>query len=129
MEVELTKDLAENVFLEINCMPILFGGQEAVLIVGRDITSRKQAELKIKELAFIDTLTKLPNRNSCMHHLNDRLYNQEVEAMSILFLDLDQFKRINDTKGHGQEISFYKKYLLPFNQLSTKMILLPVSGR
>lgn len=94
MEVELTKDLAENVFLEINCMPILFGGQEAVLTVGRDITSRKQAELKIKELAFIDTLTKLPNRNSCMHHLNDRLYNQEVEAMSI-------FKRINDTKGHG----------------------------
>jgi len=101
MEIELTKELTKNVFLEINCMPILFGGQEAVLVVGRDITSRKQAELKIKELAFTDTLTKLPNRNSCMHHLNDRLYNQEVERMSILFLDLDQFKRINDTKGHG----------------------------
>ena len=101
MEIEFTKKSEEKVLLEINCMPILFGGQEAVLVVGRDITLRKQTDLKIKELAFTDMLTELPNRNSCMQHLNNRLHNEQIETMSVLFLDLDQFKRINDTKGHG----------------------------
>lgn len=102
MEIEFSNLDNEKVLLEINCMSILFGGQEAVLVVGRDITLRKQSELKIKELAFTDGLTELPNRNSCVNYLNDRLSNcDEVETMALLFLDLDQFKRINDTKGHS----------------------------
>lgn len=110
MEIEFSKSDDEKVLLEINCMPILFGGQEAVLVVGRDITLRKQAELKIKELAFTDVLTELPNRNNCVNHLNDRLLNcDEVQTMAVLFLDLDQFKRINDTKGHSTGDVILKK--------------------
>lgn len=110
MEIGFSKVNGEKLLLEINCMRILFGGQDAVLILGRDITSRKQTEIKIKELAFTDVLTELPNRNSCLSYLNDRLLNcDEVQSMAVLFLDLDQFKRINDTKGHGTGDIILKK--------------------
>ena len=70
--------------------------------VGADITKRKQAEEKIKELAFFDQLTGLPNRTLLL----DRL-KQAVAASSrngsygaLLFIDLDNFKTLNDTLGH-----------------------------
>ena len=68
-----------------------------------DITARKAAEEEINNLAFYDTLTQLPNRRM----LNDRI----GQAMAIskrsghygalMFLDLDNFKPLNDTYGHG----------------------------
>ncbi|WP_312095805.1 diguanylate cyclase domain-containing protein, partial [Niallia sp.] len=113
MEIEFLKANGEKVLLEINCMRIFFGGQEAVLVLGRDITLRKQTELKIKELAFTDVLTELPNRNSFLSHLNERLLDcEEVQTMAVLFLDLDHFKRINDTKGHGTGDIILKKVAL-----------------
>jgi diguanylate cyclase (GGDEF)-like protein/PAS domain S-box-containing protein len=67
-----------------------------------DITERKKAEEKIRELAFFDQLTGLPNRTL----LQDRL-RQTVAASSrddsygaLLFIDLDHFKKLNDTLGH-----------------------------
>lgn len=67
-----------------------------------DITERKQAEDTIRELAFYDPLTKLPNR----HLLNDRL-SQAIATCTrsgcygaLMFLDLDNFKPLNDMHGH-----------------------------
>ncbi|AIY06246.1 diguanylate cyclase [Planococcus sp. PAMC 21323] len=68
----------------------------------RDITSRKNNEEKISNLVYLDSLTGLPNR---------RLYNNRLEStidqainnntvLSVLYLDLDQFKLVNDMYGH-----------------------------
>lgn len=67
-----------------------------------DITGRKQAEEEIRMLALYDSLTRLPNRRL----LQDRLtlaFNASMRSRSfgaVVFIDLDNFKNINDTKGH-----------------------------
>jgi diguanylate cyclase (GGDEF)-like protein/PAS domain S-box-containing protein len=78
------------------------GSISGAIIVNQDITERKQAEGQIRHLAFYDTLTQLPNRRL----LNDRI--GQVMAASkrsgnygaLMFLDLDNFKPLNDTHGH-----------------------------
>ncbi|MEW6265334.1 MAG: histidine kinase N-terminal 7TM domain-containing protein [Thermodesulfobacteriota bacterium] len=72
------------------------------LLVWRDITARKQLELELQRLATIDSLTGAFNRTSFMERASaeltrSRRYNK---ALSLLMLDLDQFKKINDTFGH-----------------------------
>jgi diguanylate cyclase (GGDEF)-like protein/PAS domain S-box-containing protein len=78
-------------------------GNQRILATVRDITERKQAEGLIRNLAFYDALTQLPNRRL----LNDRL-GQSIAASKrsghygvLMFLDLDNFKPLNDTHGHG----------------------------
>jgi len=73
-----------------------------VLWVARDITQRKLAEKEIEKLAYYDPLTKLPNRRM----LNERLaiavekIKRSGETGALLFLDIDNFKRLNDSLGH-----------------------------
>jgi len=70
--------------------------------VGRDISERKRVEAQIRRLAFFDVLTGLPNRRM----LTDRLAKACVQAhgsgqhAALLFIDLDNFKDLNDTQGH-----------------------------
>ncbi len=67
-----------------------------------DITKRKQAEEEIHNLAYFDTLTKLPNRRLLMDRLGHALVtsNRTQEFGALMILDLDNFKVLNDTKGH-----------------------------
>ena len=69
--------------------------------VGRDVTERKAAEQKIRYLAFYDALTGLPNRQLLLDRLHATL---EVRAGAaggaLMFIDLDNFKVLNDTLGH-----------------------------
>jgi diguanylate cyclase (GGDEF)-like protein/PAS domain S-box-containing protein len=68
----------------------------------QDITDRKAAEARIEHLAFYDPLTGLPNRTLFMDRLQHELAAAERRGkpLALLFLDLDQFKEINDTLGH-----------------------------
>lgn len=73
-----------------------------VVVVSRDISERLKEEVDIRKLAFYDPLTQLPNRRL----LNDRL-DQAMAASkrsrrygALMFLDLDNFKLLNDTHGH-----------------------------
>ena len=67
-----------------------------------DITLRKQAEEQIHQLAFYDPLTKLPNRRLLIDRLHHILAfgTRSVAHYALLFIDMDNFKTLNDTRGH-----------------------------
>ena len=78
-------------------------GQPSTLIgIARDITERRKAEETIRDMAFYDALTRLPNRRL----LEDRLHQvlalakRNKTKVSVLFIDLDRFKAVNDQHGH-----------------------------
>lgn len=68
----------------------------------QEITERKMAEQQIQKLAFYDALTNLPNRRLLMDRLHQALAISDRDAHygAVLFMDLDHFKTLNDTKGH-----------------------------
>ncbi len=69
----------------------------------QDITERKQAEDQIRKLALFDPLTQLPNRRHFKEHVRlaiERAQRSKV-PLAVMFVDLDRFKRINETLGHG----------------------------
>jgi len=88
--------------VEVVVSGVELDGVKCLFALSRDITSRKEMEDKIRQLAYFDTLTNLPNRRM----LNDRL--SKALALSkrtghfgvLMFIDLDNFKALNDNYGH-----------------------------
>lgn len=81
-----------------------YDGQPCILAYVTDITERKAAEAQIHSLAFFDALTGLPNRRLLLNRLELTLSaaQRSQRLAALLFIDLDNFKSLNDTYGHNK---------------------------
>src|SRR5690606_20032713 len=67
-----------------------------------DLSARKRSEMEIKKLAFYDPLTGLPNRRMFIDRMNEAVSLSKAQSLysAVMFIDLDNFKTLNDTRGH-----------------------------
>jgi diguanylate cyclase (GGDEF)-like protein/PAS domain S-box-containing protein len=79
------------------------GTPQKILAISTDISERKSAESKVYRMAFFDALTDLPNRSNLIDQLRKALMTSARDGTigAIMFCDLDNFKALNDSKGHA----------------------------
>lgn len=95
---------AERVF-RTSKVPLALGGRSkrAMLAIAVDITAERDAEAELRRRAFYDLLTGLPNRElfvERLEHAMHRCARRDQGGFGVLFMDVDNFKEINDTLGH-----------------------------
>ena len=80
------------------------GQPQSILAINTDIRQRKASEREIQRLAFYDALTGLPNRMLLMDRMHQALATAQrrQQGGALLFIDVDNFKTLNDTLGHDQ---------------------------
>lgn len=106
LEIQLVKENGEPFWCAVNISPHFNGNRELIGISGTidDISARKQTEQRLQHVALHDTLTGIHNR----YYFDNELKNFSNQAKrahithSLLYVDLDHFKIINDSQGHHQ---------------------------
>ena len=102
-ELFAVKKSGEEVAVEISLSFAELDNHKVAITTIRDISDRKKAEKKINHQANYDFLTGTPNRFLSMEYLSQFILDakREQTKVAVLFIDLDDFKKINDTLGHA----------------------------
>ena len=102
LEVRLRRRNGEVFWGALSASYADFDGESCVISYIRDVSAAKADEEKIRNLAFYDTLTGLPNRRLLWERLRQALISsiRSGSKHALLFVDLDGFKSLNDTLGH-----------------------------
>lgn len=102
---ELSLRHKDGELIPVSCLGLrtLFNGRPASVISALDISAQRSAERQARELADFDPLTSLPNRRLLVDRIDQALAvaKREQGVAALIFLDLDHFKRINDSLGHS----------------------------
>ena len=108
-ELQLVGKSGRRVDVEISCVPVRVEDGFLVSFLARDLSDRKKAQSllmanhdRLDKLAHHDQLTGLPNRMFLQAHLPTAIERSRSAGamLAVLFLDLDRFKHINDSRGH-----------------------------
>jgi len=102
VEIQFRKKDGGTLWGLMSASVIEIEGVRCALSITRDISNAKAAEDEIRNLAFYDTLTGLPNRRLLLERLHQTLASSSRTGRlrALLFVDLDNFKTLNDTLGH-----------------------------
>jgi len=97
----ISKD-GQRIPVELIGRTLVYGDEKLRMSIVRDLRDRHAAQARIHHLAHHDALTGLPNRMSFMERLGRQIDRARAanRTMALLFVDLDHFKRVNDSLGH-----------------------------
>ncbi|WP_206915990.1 putative bifunctional diguanylate cyclase/phosphodiesterase [Alicyclobacillus suci] len=103
IEIGVVTKSGRQIQLEIHGVPMIVDGEVVGIYgVAQDVSDRTRAEQIIYHLAFYDPLTGLANRAMLTNRISDAIADLGAgHALAVLFIDLDHFKSLNDTRGHS----------------------------
>ncbi len=112
IELHMMQKNNEEIYMEAILTPIEYEGQSSVIMTVRDITDRKIYESELKRLIITDDLTGLYNQRFFLSEVIKEIERakRHKRKLSLLFIDIDDFKRFNDSYGHWEGDFVLKKF-------------------